>query len=444
MASGSYSNDNGTIFDDDADSPGVQAPQGGPEPINRESKARRKSTPESHEEWQRLGGDGRIEAAAADLLGLAARVRLIAKPQDQSVLMREAEDFVIEFEHNLRKTFTFSDKMINDASYLLCATLDDLFINDTTWGKGGVFENKGLISSIHGERPGWWGEEFFKLIREFKRNPRQYQEHLKLAYLCLSLGFQGQYRLGEKRGISGSAEQERKDIWQTLREEYDRVGFDRRLGPILYISSDTTNPATAIKPRLPLWACYLAVLGVLAAVLIEHKIRNGELKDRLALYFTPLPIYPLDNMHNRPTPIPPANLGLEKVVTGLDKDVELLSSGVRFAGSTRFDLGKYEIKPSFSEELEKIAQWLQNQPGTILVEGHTDATLPKSSVYMSNQELSKARANAVKAELVKHGVDENRIIPNGYGATRPMIGVPDPKDARHRRVEITLQSQGGY
>ncbi len=75
--------------------------------------------------------------------------------------------------------------------------------------------------------------------------------------------------------------------------------------------------------------------------------------------------------------------------------------------------------------------------------GHTDRL--GSPQY--NQKLSERRANAVKAYLVKKGVDAAKIETLGYGQTFPIKNCPDGKDRQaliacldpNRRVEIEAE-----
>lgn len=64
-----------------------------------------------------------------------------------------------------------------------------------------------------------------------------------------------------------------------------------------------------------------------------------------------------------------------------------------------------------------------------MVEGHTDAT--GSAAH--NLELSEARAAAVVAYLVAHGVAPGRLVAHGLGESRPRTA--DPAQAQNRRVE---------
>jgi formylglycine-generating enzyme required for sulfatase activity len=100
-----------------------------------------------------------------------------------------------------------------------------------------------------------------------------------------------------------------------------------------------------------------------------------------------------------------------------------------------FDTGKWIVKPEGLPVVHQIAEYLkENQATRIVVEGHTDIT----GSAEKNQVLSENRAKAIKAELVKLGVDETRLETKGYGSTKP-IGDNNTKAGRtqNRRVTIT-------
>jgi flagellar motor protein MotB len=72
----------------------------------------------------------------------------------------------------------------------------------------------------------------------------------------------------------------------------------------------------------------------------------------------------------------------------------------------------------------------------LIVEGHTDDQPIRVSKWASNQELSVARADAVKQYLIAHGVDQDRITTKGFGDTKPR----DTDRAKNRRVEIVVMT----
>lgn len=101
-----------------------------------------------------------------------------------------------------------------------------------------------------------------------------------------------------------------------------------------------------------------------------------------------------------------------------------------------FDFDKAEIKPEFKADLDKAAAFIQkhNQVPAILIAGHTDHT----GTMEYNQQLSDARANAVREYLVaNYGVNADRLVAKGYGKSQPVAN-NDSKEGRYqnRRVEI--------
>jgi len=84
--------------------------------------------------------------------------------------------------------------------------------------------------------------------------------------------------------------------------------------------------------------------------------------------------------------------------------------------------------------------------GTVQVRGHTDS----SGTDAANQQLSEARANAVKAYLDSHGVNATAVTATGFGETQPLVENQNPDgtdnaDAMNfnRRVEIVVTAPAG-
>lgn len=77
-----------------------------------------------------------------------------------------------------------------------------------------------------------------------------------------------------------------------------------------------------------------------------------------------------------------------------------------------FDFDKDELQPTSYGELGRVVSFLQGETGlSIRLEGHTDDQ--GSADY--NKALSKRRAEAVKAYLVKNGIAGSRISVEGFG-----------------------------
>jgi len=112
---------------------------------------------------------------------------------------------------------------------------------------------------------------------------------------------------------------------------------------------------------------------------------------------------------------------------------------ITLSGAVLFQTGKSDLLPIAENRLDAVAEALKNQQDetTIVVEGHTDS---RGSNQL-NMQLSKARADSVRAYLVSKGVDPNRIKSVGKGEDQPIAtnATPDGR-ANNRRVEIVLKS----
>ncbi|TCP91176.1 type VI secretion system protein ImpK [Cricetibacter osteomyelitidis] len=76
--------------------------------------------------------------------------------------------------------------------YCLCTFIDEMAMN-TSWGKDSKWGERSLLSYFHNET--WGGEKFYSILSRTMLEPERYQELLEFMYICLALGFQGQYAL---------------------------------------------------------------------------------------------------------------------------------------------------------------------------------------------------------------------------------------------------------
>ena len=101
-----------------------------------------------------------------------------------------------------------------------------------------------------------------------------------------------------------------------------------------------------------------------------------------------------------------------------------------------FDQNKATIRPSSSTTLDKSAGVLAEYPSLrVLITGHTDNT----GIRERNVQLSKDRADSVKAYLVSKGIDSTRIETKGAGPDEPIdSNVTAVGRQRNRRIEFRL------
>lgn len=106
--------------------------------------------------------------------------------------------------------------------------------------------------------------------------------------------------------------------------------------------------------------------------------------------------------------------------------------------SLRFDSDKSTIAPQYRAILNRVAGVLTPLKGySIYVYGYTD----DSGTKEHNLELSASRARAVRAALVKAGVDQSLISTKGFGKSKLLVRDSNAKArAANRRVEIGIVS----
>jgi len=101
-----------------------------------------------------------------------------------------------------------------------------------------------------------------------------------------------------------------------------------------------------------------------------------------------------------------------------------------------FKFGSALLDPKSQLILDSIIDIIQRCPGmTIEVAGHTDS----DGANESNQVLSEARANSVKAYIVSKNVQGQRIVTRGYGESQPVVPNDTPANKRrNRRIEFLV------
>ena len=106
-----------------------------------------------------------------------------------------------------------------------------------------------------------------------------------------------------------------------------------------------------------------------------------------------------------------------------------------------FATNKTYILPQSEQAMSDLANFLlENRTVTIRITGHTDAV----GTDEANQILSEGRANAVRADLIKRGVEAERLEAEGKGEKEP-VADNDTEEGRqlNRRVEFTITGTAG-
>ncbi|WP_071871066.1 type IVB secretion system protein IcmH/DotU [Atopomonas hussainii] len=176
-----------------------------------------------------------LVAAAARLLSEVVRLKHSDEPEQLRALQEQLAGEMKLFEHRALHDGV-ENSQVMAARYVLCTVLDEAVVT-TAWGNESEWSQMSLLSHFHNETFG--GEKFFQLLERLSRNPVKHLPMLELMYLCLSLGFEGKYRVLSRgmlelegirdslyrqiRMLRGDTPRELSPHWQGLRDVRRRL-----------------------------------------------------------------------------------------------------------------------------------------------------------------------------------------------------------------------------
>lgn len=122
----------------------------------------------------------------------------------------------------------------------------------------------------------------------------------------------------------------------------------------------------------------------------------------------------------------------------LDKEAELMDTGMIRAQNVEFETDKATLLPSSNGTLDVVGQVLKGWPDLkIEIGGHTD----NRGNAKKNQKLSQDRAEAVKSYLTQKypELKPGNFTAKGYGSSRPLVpNTGEANMAKNRRVEFVV------
>lgn len=190
--------------------------------------------------------------AAATLIAVFTKTRSTARHSDVGGLYQRLMSEIRNFESQLRD-LNLKQEHILSARYLMCSVLDEAVLN-TPWGSESAWAQRTLLSVFHGETSG--GEKSFLILDRLKQTPSESLDLIELFYICISLGFEGRYRL-INRGREG-LEQVREELFSIIRRHHGE--YERTLSPSWTGLGNTRNPLTEF---IPLWFVVALMLAIL-------------------------------------------------------------------------------------------------------------------------------------------------------------------------------------
>ena len=390
-------------------------------------------------------GKSPMAAAAAPLLDLLARIGVGAQAAhvgNAEELRDRAVRALQAFEAECRAA-RVPDDQLRAAHYALCAALDDTALA-TPWGQSSGWAARSLSSTFHQDVRS--GERFFDLLNGMQQDPGRYLPALEICYLCLSLGFRGRYRL-DGHG-SGEIDRIREGLYQLL----SRINgaWERELSPQWRgVDAPHRGPSRSV----PAWVIGAVALALLAFGYIFASYSVNSSADALQQRVVQLPPAQPPQIQRAAAPVPPAAApgapdAIERVRKFLAPEIAeglLVVEGdaqrlmIRILGRGMFDSGSAELRPRFVTLLKRVGDALRNEPGRVMVLGHSDNVPIRTVQFPSNFQLSGARAESAKVALVGATGQPDRFASVGRADTEPLAGNDTPEGReKNRRIEIVL------
>jgi type VI secretion system protein ImpK len=372
--------------------------------------------------------------AASPILALISRLAATITQNDVEELRRRVRQEFAAFERRAAAAALRPD-ILRACHYALCATVDDVASN-MPWGSQNVWADQSMARVFHNDTSG--GERFFHLLGSFERDPESYGEVLELFYLCLSLGFQGRFRLLPEGAAELAALRAR--LYRLIRRRRGEVAAE--LSPHW---RGIAAPHRPLTDYVPLSVIGLAAAVTLLFVFIGFRVALATGSDALYASLASLPkvAKPQIEGWTRPLPPPPPQVAstlAQELTSGciaVQESVQTVTVKLHCAGL--FAPGSADLADRYLPTIDHIAEALKKLPGSLTVIGHTDNQPIHNLRFPSNFELSLARAETVRDRLGQILGAADRIRVDGRGEKEPVGDNHTPEGREmNRRIELVL------
>lgn len=369
-----------------------------------------------------------ILQAAAPLLTLASHLQSVVQQANINQLRQQAVQEIRALEDRLSRAGVLSEDALV-ARYVLCTFVDSA-VSNTPWGAQGGWSGQSLLVMFHKEVSG--GEKFFQIVDRVRSNPRRYIDLIEVLYVCLALGYEGQYR----QDPSGPARlvELQHDLFRIMRDT--RQPRDEPLSPQWQGIQDRRNPVIRYVPWWIVAAAALAVL-TLAFFFYQTRLRAQAAPIKLALAAKTAAV-------DYPAVAAPRASRLKQLLQAEESGGRLTveefgnKTVVTLTAPNLFRSGSARVNPEHYPTLRAVALAIEQVPGRVMVVGHTDDQPVRSFQFADNFELSRERAVAVATVMKPVLSNFGQIEWQGVGSAQPRYKPVDTTEnrARNRRVEI--------
>jgi type VI secretion system protein ImpK len=384
-------------------------------------------------------GDNPFIARAFSLLSIVPKLRNLPFHHAVDELRDQLAGEIRQFQDRSLSQGCLQEQ-VKLASYFLCTLIDETVLN-TPWGNQSSWGHQSLLITFHGEARG--GERFFQLLDRLQPQAARNLDLLELAYLCLSLGFEGKYRL------AASGMRDLDQLRQGLYLLIQRAKGEDEL-PLSANWQGLRNSNTPMERHVPIWVAAVVTGAILMAIYMGFAYAVNSASN---LTYQQLATFAREGPRSAPavaqhpavspasTAKPVRTIRFESMLSAeIQRGMVEIVDGNILRVSNAFPSGSDQIKKDYIPMLSKIARELQSDTRLIMVIGHTDNRQIFSARFPSNWHLSQARAKNVVTIMTASASLDGRIRFEGHAASEPIV----PNDtaanrARNRRIDIHIR-----
>lgn len=196
--------------------------------------------------------------AAGYLFSVLGKLKNLKSYRRLNTLQQELIQEINSFQEAVKNN-GYNVEYVIVCRYVICATFDDI-ISNTSWGSQGIWDSHSLLAAFNQDTQ--HQDKFFTIMERAVKEPALYIDLMELMYLCLSMGYKGQYRSTEHSQYQ--LEQITNNLYKHIRAY--RGNFSKTLSPTpLKTAKKTTSK---IKNKTSLIFIFVVTACVIMAIFI--------------------------------------------------------------------------------------------------------------------------------------------------------------------------------
>ncbi|TAK74706.1 MAG: DotU family type IV/VI secretion system protein [Gammaproteobacteria bacterium] len=198
--------------------------------------------------------------AASYLFSLLGKLKYLKSYRQLNKLQHELIQEITTFQEAISHQH-YHAEYVMVCRYAICATFDDI-IGNTSWGAQGQWEHYSLLATFNQDTQ--HQGKFFTILERAVKEPAVYIDLMEFLYICLSLGYKGQYRATEHSQYQ--LEQTTNQLYKHIRAY--RGDFHKTLSPSPFKSQRLIRKV-ASQPKTSLLFIFFVTTCIIMSIFIS-------------------------------------------------------------------------------------------------------------------------------------------------------------------------------